>query len=120
MIYMRMDPSKRKPIIKKPELQPTTPVPAPIGVKAYQVMEEPKLPSMTSMAGNLLKTAVNTVKTAVKGKSVSTSSLEANTRLAICQTCEYFRKSDQRCSKCGCFMAVKTYLKAEHCPVSKW
>ena len=39
-------------------------------------------------------------------------------RMAICQTCKFFNKV--RCTKCGCFMALKTTLKAASCPVGKW
>jgi len=38
----------------------------------------------------------------------------------FCRSCEFFRPSDGRCSKCTCFMAIKTTWKSEHCPVGKW
>lgn len=80
----------------------------------------PSLPSMTQMAKNVTASLARTVKAAARGQSVRLSKEEADRRLAICQTCQFFRTVDQRCSKCGCFMAVKTYLRAETCPVGKW
>lgn len=41
-------------------------------------------------------------------------------RLAICKGCEFFRESSKTCSKCGCFMSLKTTLSRASCPVHKW
>ena len=41
-------------------------------------------------------------------------------RLEICQGCEFFRKRFQQCSKCGCFMKLKTMIDKARCPVGKW
>ena len=41
-------------------------------------------------------------------------------RLAICNQCEWLRKTSQRCRKCGCFMTLKTTLKQAKCPLGKW
>lgn len=41
-------------------------------------------------------------------------------RMAICQTCEFFRAKTQQCRKCGCFMTLKTTLHRASCPVGKW
>jgi hypothetical protein len=40
--------------------------------------------------------------------------------LEICRGCEFFRKSNQTCKKCGCFMKLKTKLEKAKCPVGKW
>ena len=44
----------------------------------------------------------------------------AESRLKICQTCEFFKKNGSRCKKCGCFMKAKTSLEQARCPVGKW
>jgi hypothetical protein len=44
----------------------------------------------------------------------------AEYRLAICSTCEFFRKRTQTCRKCGCFMKLKTTLANAECPIEKW
>lgn len=41
-------------------------------------------------------------------------------RLKICNTCPAFKKHTQRCSKCGCFMKMKSTLKQAKCPIGKW
>jgi ribosomal protein L32 len=41
-------------------------------------------------------------------------------RLTICRSCEWFRKSNQTCKKCGCFMKLKTTLERAACPIGKW
>jgi hypothetical protein len=41
-------------------------------------------------------------------------------RLGICQTCPFFYKKLQKCTKCGCFMKLKTTLQRAQCPVGKW
>jgi hypothetical protein len=40
--------------------------------------------------------------------------------LEICKTCEFFRKGNQTCKKCGCFMKLKTKLEKATCPIGKW
>lgn len=41
-------------------------------------------------------------------------------RLAICLSCEnHFAKTGQ-CTKCGCFVKAKTWLKNASCPINKW
>jgi hypothetical protein len=41
-------------------------------------------------------------------------------RLAVCNTCPAFRPKTQRCSKCGCFMQLKSTLLQAQCPIGKW
>ena len=77
---------------------------------------EPALPGMGVMAKNAAK-AMGAVF--VSGaKKVAPE--EKERRLAVCHGCEFFRRSDQRCSKCGCQMNWKTRLAAWHCPIGKW
>lgn len=44
----------------------------------------------------------------------------ANTRLAICDTCEHFKKEKAQCILCGCFMKYKTKMILSECPIKKW
>ena len=41
-------------------------------------------------------------------------------RLEICRACDHFKPAVQQCSKCGCFMQLKTTLHRAKCPVGKW
>ena len=41
-------------------------------------------------------------------------------RYAMCRACEHFLSTTTSCTKCGCFMAAKTYLSGAECPIGKW
>jgi hypothetical protein len=41
-------------------------------------------------------------------------------RLEICKSCEHFIKITHQCTKCGCFMDLKTKLRTATCPINKW
>ena len=45
---------------------------------------------------------------------------EVDERLSICRGCEHFIKFSTQCSKCGCFMNLKTRLINASCPLGKW
>ena len=40
-------------------------------------------------------------------------------RMKICKSCENLTKV-QTCTKCGCFMPLKTWFKTFSCPNGKW
>lgn len=83
-----------------------------------------KLPSVFRQAKNLAGAIGRTGKVLAQGKNPTVSKEEADTRQAICKTCDLFRSEDERCThpKCGCFTKVKVWLKAERCPATppKW
>ena len=76
--------------------------------------------SVTQMARNLGNSIVKNVVSVVQGNELKLSDSETQNRLDICRQCPYFESGSQRCGKCGCYLAVKTYLKAEKCPIGKW
>jgi hypothetical protein len=78
------------------------------------------MPSVGQMARNLGRSVVSNAVSVAQGNNLRLTPEEANRRLSICKKCEFFEALSQRCSKCGCFMAVKSYLKAEKCPVGRW
>lgn len=41
-------------------------------------------------------------------------------RYSICELCPSFLKISKQCTKCGCFMHLKTKLAAAECPIGKW
>ena len=41
-------------------------------------------------------------------------------RLEICNQCEWLHKRLQKCRQCGCFMHLKSTLKQAKCPLEKW
>lgn len=44
----------------------------------------------------------------------------AEKRFAICKACPWLLQVTNQCTKCGCFMHLKTKLTAATCPVGKW
>lgn len=55
---------------------------------------------------------------AIPVKLLVTSELR-NERIEICKNCEWL--TDLKfCSKCMCFMPVKTWLSGRKCPIKKW
>lgn len=49
-----------------------------------------------------------------------TSIEEAYERHSICSGCDRYIRLIDQCKECGCFMRVKTSLKAAKCPLGKW
>ena len=41
-------------------------------------------------------------------------------RYEICLSCDHFINLTKSCSKCGCFMTIKTKLEHASCPLGKW
>lgn len=41
-------------------------------------------------------------------------------RYDICLQCPRLFKPTRTCKECGCFMALKTWLKDAHCPLGHW
>jgi hypothetical protein len=88
--------------------------------RQLQSSNKPQMPSLGRMAVNATQSVIRNAASVAQGNSLKLDPAEANKRLSICQGCEYFSSGSQRCQKCGCFLSVKTYLKAEKCPVGKW
>jgi hypothetical protein len=76
--------------------------------------------SLAQKAKNLARAGGRVVKAVVKGRRVVVSDEERDSRLEICQGCEFF--SGMTCLKCGCIALFKSRLATEHCPLvpPKW
>lgn len=44
----------------------------------------------------------------------------AEIRMLLCLHCEYLTPVINMCTKCGCFMNVKTKIAKASCPINKW
>lgn len=44
----------------------------------------------------------------------------AKKRMSLCQACPELIKATTTCTKCGCFMKLKTRLEGAVCPIGKW
>lgn len=81
---------------------------------------QPKYPTITKMVKNFGSDVLKNVQSVAAGNPLKSEEAEASRRKSICEKCEFYNKNQERCLKCGCFMAVKVYLKASSCPINKW
>jgi hypothetical protein len=88
--------------------------------KTIQKPATVSLPSTSQMALNLTQSIGRNIKSIASGNGLRLTTEEANNRMNICNSCPFYISEQQRCGKCGCYMAIKTYLKAERCPIGKW
>jgi len=79
-----------------------------------------QMPTVKEMASNLGKDVVNNVQSLLAGNPLKAEDEIGKKRKEICQGCDAYNKAQDRCTKCGCYMAVKAYLKASRCPIGKW
>ena len=80
----------------------------------------PKTPPPVSvMAANLARAAAAEVKARIAG-TPPLDPEEIERRMATCRECENFIHGQNRCALCGCFAALKSRLRSQHCPVGKW
>jgi hypothetical protein len=89
-------------------------------IKSLLSSNKSNMPSLPQMAKNLGGEIIKNVQSVAAGNSLNTDSAEGDRRKGICNSCEFFNKTQDRCTKCGCYMAVKAYLKASNCPIGKW
>lgn len=89
-------------------------------IKKTLPKDQVSYPSTSQMVKNVAQSIVTNVKSVLNGNDLKLADNEAVSRLNICKSCSFFDLSQERCKKCGCKLAVKTYLKAEKCPIGKW
>lgn len=78
------------------------------------------MPSMGEMARNAYASAAEAINYYRQTKILIAQERETQRRLEICKSCEFIVLDAMRCTKCGCFMAVKTALASSNCPIGKW
>ena len=61
-----------------------------------------------------IKSAVGSAVAIVKNPRIINNAK----RMAICESCEFYK--GVKCTKCGCFMHLKTVFAATKCPIGKW
>ena len=72
------------------------------------------MPSLLAQAKNFAKSAIRHVSNGMQNAPQHV----VDSRLEICGSCEHL--NEDRCSKCGCFVAMKASWAAEECPIQKW
>lgn len=60
------------------------------------------------------------VTAGLEWENIKLSEEERNIRYDICKSCEWLFTPTNSCKKCGCFMALKTYMPNQSCPIGKW
>jgi hypothetical protein len=43
-----------------------------------------------------------------------------NERVKVCESCPHLTKLTKQCSKCWCFVELKTQDLSANCPIGKW
>jgi hypothetical protein len=81
-----------------------------------------KLPSLQTMAANLISTAYYAASGAISHGTIISEKSKADIRMEMCEACEFAIKKDTTlvCGKCGCWMQAKVKIDASKCPVGKW
>jgi len=56
----------------------------------------------------------------VQNGMASVSAAQKESRMSICRACEFFNNAKVTCSRCGCYLNIKTKWASESCPEGKW
>jgi len=70
------------------------------------------------MVKNVTKSVAKVAVAAANHKVIKASKETEQQRINICTTCELFENN--RCKKCGCYLAAKRKIATESCPIGKW
>ena len=79
---------------------------------------KPAMPSKGQMAKNVAGSFTRNLKSVMGGNSINADPDVIKERQSVCGECEHM--TNNRCSKCGCWVNYKTILRAEKCPINKW
>jgi hypothetical protein len=88
-------------------------------IQKQKEREGNQLPSLPDMFQNLLLSAINVTKVALKTGQVVAGQETIELRIRTCKGCR-FLINQKRCKLCGCWVAAKAGLAAEKCPDNKW
>ena len=72
---------------------------------------------------SLISKVINFGKALVEHAAAGAKTVDAGLarlRLALCEECDYYSRSNDACAKCGCHMKLKTTWPEQHCPLGKW
>lgn len=97
----------------KKEVKNTEIIPTPVAPKLA-------LPTIKEMAFSITQAVKDSLIQAANTGQILATNEKLARRMDLCAKCEFLIAESSRCSKCGCFMNVKTRLDASKCPVGKW
>jgi hypothetical protein len=85
----------------------------------YQSRISQPMPSLATQAVNAAGALCQEAAAIVKSEP-PVDPTESQRRFAICEQCDCFNPDTARCSKCGCYMRVKTTFRTAVCPQGTW
>lgn len=82
------------------------------------------MPSKVAQALSLMKATGKAVKhTVTKRDSIVATTELVSERMSKCLQCPHITRNKHnspRCTKCGCWLNVKTAVRTEECPIGEW
>jgi hypothetical protein len=81
---------------------------------------EPQLPPLLNQAMSFEKSAGAVVAGLAQGRGLAAAEEMLQNRMSICHSCEFLNRPLDKCSKCGCSVSRKAWVRASSCPVGKW
>lgn len=101
-------------VVNPPPMEPTPPV------IALPTEVNRTLPSYKEMAFGVTESLKTSLMQLARGGAVFADKETTEKRMNECLNCEFLIPAQSRCSKCGCFMNMKTRLQTSKCPIGKW
>jgi len=77
-----------------------------------------EMPGILQQAKNFALSVANVLAHAAKTGRIKAEPQTVAIRVDLCNKCRHL--AENRCTVCGCFIALKAGLKAEGCPLKKW
>lgn len=77
-----------------------------------------KAPPLVQQAKNLVLSVANVLAHVSKTGKLKAETSIITKRVDICQKCRHLIET--RCMVCGCYIALKSGLASEKCPMRKW
>lgn len=72
------------------------------------------------MVKSLTVTLYNSVLRKLQGKRALARRARREHRLSLCKSCSSYCCGQKRCTTCGCFIKIKTWIFTAECPEGKW
>ncbi len=66
------------------------------------------------------QTAFGNILNTFESMQITTTTDIKSHRLSICQGCDKYEITSNRCKECGCFMQIKAAIKHSRCPLNHW
>ena len=86
----------------------------------YGDCKNPPMPPAAEIAMHAGHSGYRAASAVLLGHTLKVTDEQQAQRLEICASCEFYHAAKQRCTRCGCYTAAKSWLKTEKCPVGKW